>query len=113
MRLFFDFSQNLCYNNKNSKGEKTMAIANKMEATWEMSFTDFYGNEHSVHYTSVSDEVNEHEIKFGMENVVKAIGMLADIDEFGEYSRVIILPVNLDEYMAVKDFLDDYRKNRK
>lgn len=90
-----------------------MAITNKMETTWEMSFTDFYGNEHSARYKSVSDEINEHDLNFGMENIVKAIGSLADLEGFGEYSRVIILPVNCDEYLAVMDFLKDYRENKK
>ena len=90
-----------------------MALTNKMEATWEMSCTDFDGNEQSVRYMSTSDEASERELMFGMEHTAKAIGMLVGLEGFDEYSRVIILPVDYDEYLAVKGFLDDYRENKK
>lgn len=90
-----------------------MAITNKMEATWEMSCTDFDGNEQSVRYLSISDEATERELAFGMEHAAKAIGMLVGLEGFDEYPRVIILPVNYDEYRAVNEFLDDYRENKK
>lgn len=90
-----------------------MALTNKMEATWEMSCTDFDGNEQSVRYMSVSDEASERELKFGMEHATKAIGMLVGLDGFDEYPRAMILPVDYDEYLAVQDFLEDLRKNKR
>lgn len=88
-----------------------MAITNKMEATWEMSCADFDGNEQSVRYTSASDEASERELKFGMEHAAKAIGMLVSLEGFDEYPRVMILPVNYDEYRIIENFLEDLRKN--
>ena len=87
-----------------------MALTHKMEATWEMSCTDFDGNEQSVRYKSISDEASERELMFGMEHAAKAIGMLVGLEEFDEYPRVMILPVNYTEYNAVTSFLDDLRK---
>ena len=90
-----------------------MALTNKMEATWEMYCTDFDGNEQSVRYMSTSDEASERELKFGMEHAAQAIGMLVGLEGFDEYPRVMILPVNYDEYLAVQDFLEDLRENKK
>ena len=90
-----------------------MALTHKMEATWEMSCTDFDGNEQSVRYKSISDEASERELMFGMEHAAKAIGMLVGLEGFDDHSRVIILPVDYSEYIAVKNFLDDYRENKK
>lgn len=87
-----------------------MALTNKMEATWEMSCTDFDGNEQSVRYMSISDEASERELMFGMEHAAKAIGMLVGLEGFDEYPRVMILPVNYAEYSAVKSFLDELRE---
>lgn len=90
-----------------------MALTNKMEATWEMSCTDFNGDEQSVRYMSTSDEASERELKFGMEHAAQAIGMLVGLEGFDEYPRVMILPVNYDEYIAVQNFLEDLRENKR